>query len=123
MKKQVNIFVSEGELDGDGYDDNVNVNFNDNRIDDRNIAKIPDSHKHAIKQNATSYYIYFYTLLSKDLCTEDTEVADGYSVKDLIIFIIEDCWGLDISGSGQNIMNNQKTSKNPIIGSQMPFRY
>ena len=113
MKKKVNIFISEGELDKDDYDDNMNVDLGRGKIEDRNISKIPNSHKKAIKENATSYYIYFYSLLSKELCSEDTEVSNGYTVKDLIIFIIEECWGLDINSSSQET----------LIGDESPFRY
>ncbi len=62
----------------------------------RCINSIPAQHKQVISQNATLYYVYFYILLQQNLCTQDTEVYSGYTVKDILLFIIRDVWGLQI---------------------------
>ena len=63
---------------------------------DRCIKKIPAEDKQVIYQHATLYYVYFYVLLKQDLCDQDTEVYSGYTVKDILLYIIRDCWGLQL---------------------------
>lgn len=102
----------DSDLSGGYYD----YDFKKDDAIDKCIRRIPKDHKTIIQQHATLYYIYFYILLSQNLCTEDTEVIFGYTVKDVLLFIIRDCWSLKID-SGKtvqtqnpfgNLFENQK---------------
>ena len=62
----------------------------------KSLNAIPVDHKRLIRLNPAIYYVFFYSLLKQKYCTENTEIAAGYCVKDLLIFIVEDCWDLDI---------------------------
>ncbi len=96
-KPAIDLFVTVDQDDNDDYDDDINLDFVNKRIINGNVRRIPVEHQRIIRGNAVAYYVYFYVLLEKGLCTEDTIVAAGYSVKQAIIYIIEDCWGLSIT--------------------------
>lgn len=96
-KPGVDLFVTVDQDDNDHYDDDINVDFANKRIVNTNVRRIPVQHQRVIRANAVAYYVYFYVLLEKGLCTEDTVIAAGYTVKQCIIYIIEDCWGLNIA--------------------------
>lgn len=95
-KPGVDLFVTVDQDDNDDYDDDINLDFENKRIVNTNVRRIPVQHQRIIRANAVAYYVYFYVLLEKGLCTEDTVVAVGYTVKQAIIYIIEDCWGLSL---------------------------
>ena len=106
-KKGVELFITLDKDEGDDYNDNIDVDVFRKKIVDNNICRIPEDHQKIIRAHAVSYYVYFYVLLEKNLCTEDTEVIVGYTVKDVLIFIIEDCWGLELGqAKGINIEHN-----------------
>lgn len=78
-------------------DVSVNINTNKKPFIDKNISKIPEQHKQIIRQYATLYYIFFFVLVQKNMVSIDCEVAFGYTVKDLLLFIAQDCWNLDFN--------------------------
>ena len=100
----------------------VSVNFQmadivskkDEKINDC-IGKIPSKDKQIIYQYSTLYYVYFYILLKQNLCTEDTEVYSGYTVKDVLLFIVRDCWGLEINAE-YDFENKDLFSSNDLNG-------
>lgn len=95
-----------GDVTNNVYADiDINVSMGNDYVNkqviNNNINVIPYGHKKVIKQNPTAYYVFFYSLLQQNYCTENTEVADGYTVRDLLMYIVEDCWGLnfkDVNG-------------------------
>ena len=75
----------------------------------KSLNAIPITHKRLIRLNPAIYYVFFYSLLKQKYCTENTEIAAGYCVKDLLIFIVEDCWDLDLKDAyGADGWNNYR---------------
>lgn len=101
-------------------DMNIDVNIDKGAIIQKYTSRIPEQHKIIIRQYATIYYIFFFIMLEKNLCTEDTEVAYGYTVKHLLLFIIHECWGLTytkMDAQKHNNMPDWKVKRNK--GGQM----
>ena len=61
------------------------------------VRKIPIEQRKVIKKDPMVYYVFFFTLLKQNMCTENTEITNGYTVKDLLVFILEECWNLSFN--------------------------
>lgn len=56
---------------------------------------IPADHKAIMDKNSALYYLYYNLLLKDKVINTDTMIDTNYSVKDALLYIIQDIWRLD----------------------------
>lgn len=93
-----NVFMPFDTQSKSKVDLDVNFDFDVKaKFAEKSRTLIPEAHKNLYKQNAYLYYLYFNMLLQQKQCTAETKITDDYCVKDALMYIVNDCWNMDMN--------------------------